>query len=51
MTNDANFWHIGGDMFYLLGVIIIASGSILLMGLASRTPPSTETPPENDSKF
>jgi hypothetical protein len=39
-------------MFYLLGVIIIASGSILLMGLASRTPPQSEnTPPKNKAEF
>lgn len=32
------------DMFYLLGVLIIASGSILLLGLASRQAPPAQAP-------
>lgn len=53
MINAGGFWHDqGAVMFYLLGVIIIASGSILLMGLASRNPPPSEaTPPEADKEF
>jgi hypothetical protein len=31
-------------MFYLLGVLIIASGSILLLGLASRHQPRSQGP-------
>ncbi len=39
-------------MFYLLGVIIIASGSILLLGLASRNRPhAPDTPPDTERKL
>jgi hypothetical protein len=38
-------------MFYLLGVIIIASGSILLLGLASRSRPQSQSaPPDRERK-
>jgi hypothetical protein len=39
-------------MFYLLGVIIIASGSILLLGLASRNRPQSQSaPPDSERKL
>jgi hypothetical protein len=38
-------------MFYLLGVLIIASGSILLLGLASRHSTRPQAPrPERERK-
>ncbi len=41
----ASFWQNGAvDMLYFLGLLIIASGTILLLGLASRQPPSPEGP-------
>jgi hypothetical protein len=53
MQSAANLWHYGGeDMFYLLGVLIIASGSILLLGLASRHPQRPHGPqPDRNRKL